>query len=1317
MNYYFKAVASAGLLAGAVTMVAGGLSEMRTFASGEPEPVMSLVSIDEPSGAGMVSATDVKTRRQAIRAAMAEPVRAPFAAPAARAAQVVPEISGCVVKSGSSLTTGVYTIPSNPTLDFGFKFETANAIAGCEVNGAYYLSDLMVFGSFKMAMGYVYSIETGRSEWSSSYTGSEVALALTFDKTDRLVYGLSSNGGDGYVLAYYLFNGSDNSVTRFKRADLTGSWSTICSAPNGTLYALDTEGRLYTMNKQSGETTLIGETGFVSANYGGCVISDDNTTMYRTVSNGDEGVNGLVSIDLSTAASTLLYEFPGKEQVVGLYISGEGTPYEPSAVNPPYLNTFDSAASLDGFTIIDANADDMTWYYEESAFGETVNGYLRLESHWENAGDDWAITPGLNLKGGENYEVSFDAWVKSFPERIEVRYGLDPNAESMTFTAIEPTDLDGSSTEQAPRHLSGLLTPEADGVYYVGIHGISDADQFYLNVDNLKISAPLSGNVPAAVSDLTVTADPQGVKSVTISFKAPETDLNGVPLTEITKVEILRSDSDEPVKVFENVAPGTQLTYTDTPATAGNYTYTVIAYNASGKGEIETATVFCGVNLPDELSAPVVIVEDATPGVVTVSWNAVTTDIFGKPLPEGSCTYSVYEFDENGYPTVPVMTGITDTNCTFTAYEGSGQIFVRYYVCPVTESGEGDGRYTQIIPVGHPYTDFNETFANGATHYIWAVGASDDYVQVGLMDEISSNDGEVIRGVDGQIGFAVISGKYRDQWGALYSGKISTSGMSHPALTFYTYCRPADMNLVIVEVKAGNGEFAKVYEKEALLVSHGATGWAKAIVDLSEYAGQDIQFTLAGQLKNYSYMLYDNIAVAELPDVDMTITGIHAPQSVACGEEYTVSVSVVNNGALTNSDWSIRLKADGEVVSNMNSEPLASGESVTVEFPFTMSALATEPIAYSAEVVASGDAFPLDNNSASITVTPIVSPLPAVTDLNAVIADGVIDLTWTEPDLDLAPVAVTESFEDAESFSAVYGDWVFVDMDGSPVGGFSGTTLPNITNGQTLGSFWIWDTNLIGGVEAHSGSKFLFSLFRVDDGTSDEWAISPLLYGNAQVVSFYARSFNSTYPEAIEVYYSTGSTEVNDFIKVDNVGGVVPGQWKLYTASLPEGARRFAIRSCATGAFMLMIDDVTFTPASVTEGLAVVGYNVYRDGEKLNGAPVEETHYADANGENGMTYRYVVTTVYTRGESKASNEVSADFISTGIDYAAMTSAVVSVIGHDIHVTGAEGRQVAVYAVDGKTVVSVLSNGKTVIPVSSGVYIVKAGDTVTKVVVR
>ena len=143
---------------------------------------------------------------------------------------------------------------------------------------------------------------------------------------------------------------------------------------------------------------------------------------------------------------------------------------------------------------------------------------------------------------------------------------------------------------------------------------------------------------------------------------------------------------------------------------------------------------------------------------------------------------------------------------------------------------------------------------------------------------------------------------------------------------------------------------------------------------------------------------------------------------------------------------------------------------------------------------------------------------------------------------------------------------------------------------------------------------------------------------------------------------------------------------------------------------MLMIDDVTFTQGSTTADLALLGYNVYRDGLKLNAEPVEDTAHLDLEGL--AAHKYQVTALYdVKGESAGSNEAS---LTEGI--ADITDGVtISTEKGLIIVDGAEGKLVTVVALDGKVLYSAKGNAK--VAAAQGVYLVKADKHVAKVLVK
>lgn len=520
-------------------------------------------------------------------------------------------------------------------------------------------------------------------------------------------------------------------------------------------------------------------------------------------------------------------------------------------VTPPYSNSFDNAASLDGYTILDSNGDEVAWKWEAGAVAVTYNEKENM--------NDWLITMPLLLEGGSSYEVSLQAWTNGHYERLEVSFGDAPTAEAMKNVVIEPVQLTPHNYGQEKAlTLTGVMRPAQSGAYYLGIHGISDPDMYTLFIDNLQIAAARSGLIPGTVTDLQAVAKGGASTEVTVSFKAPALSASGETLTsDITKIEVFRNDVESPVKIFENVAPGTELSFTDTPATAGEYTYTVVAYNESGAGDEVSVKVYCGIGVPQKVTG--VTISETADGGVLIGWDAVTKDILDQTLDPASVTYNIYTIDDWG-DYIPVKTGVTGTSCILEDVAPAvGQEFVRYAVGAADEAGVGTIVPTVFIPVGAPYAGMDESFAGGKYgNYVWHQEASLMAYWTTLTDETG------YLAVDGDNGYIAFSAGQEGDTGTLISAKISLAGFLEPTLTFYTYnfnSNGDDMNTLAVSARKIGGDYTQLLSGTVNALTGSKESWGKVTVDLSAFDGDVIQLMFKAAAVNYGSLLLDNIIV------------------------------------------------------------------------------------------------------------------------------------------------------------------------------------------------------------------------------------------------------------------------------------------------------------------------------------------------------------------------------------------------------------------------------------------------------------------------
>ncbi len=1053
----------------------------------------------------------------------------------------------------------------------------------------------------------------------------------------------------------------------------------------------------------------------VTASADGGYVNPDQVTYTVAAKTGNTEV--IVAKDIKGLSMTQSFPVPEKLTVYtytvtakfdnSTSVAGVSNAVVLGNIIPPYSCALNSADDAAFWTILDANADGKTWTYS------TSNGW---SVQWNSslAMDDWMISKAVKLEAGKAYRVSIDAKSNSttYVEKIELCYGASATAEGMTNTLIPVTVLNGNQFH----NLSGWIISERNQTVYIGIHGVSDADQLRLSVANFAIEEGVSVKRPAAVENLTVVGGTK-VLNATVSFIAPSVDMAGDAVDALTKIEVTRDG--ELVKTFEAPSAGAALAFTDENLETGVAYYEVIAYNEHGAGLPAGASTQIGFTAPafSSVDNNVLMEETATLGTVLVSWDAVSETVTGQTLTTDDVTYTLAAINDDGTigDILKEGIGITAAEVVYQA-PTAPQDFAEFAIKAATNGGETEWFGTGLLPVGPAYTDYVQNFTDGTL---------DGYI-LGLKNLNGTGNGAQIytdsqfsdlTSVTGDNGFLGIKTANLDYSVAVFSGKISTEGLNQPALTFYTYnIAGDDPNTIEVSVR----ELGKQYQvllPATECQAFGGEGWNKVTVPLTAFAGKTIQYQVVAVCKNYIYTMLDDFKVADMLDYDLAAQEISAPEKAELGQTYNVTVNVANEGCKDAENFTIELYKNGEVAATQEVEKLEAFKSANYTFEQEMGLVAVDPVSYKAVVVFDADQNGENNETEAAVTEPIASKLPAVKNLIGEAAENGNILRWEEPDLEIAAAGGVYDFEDGDSWAKEYDGWTFIDEDGSAVGGFQGSNIPGITPGETTASFFVFDASADGfnqTFQAHSGSKYLASLFRYDDGTVSDWAISPELFGSAQTISFWARSYSAQYPEAFEVCYSTTGIEVEDFTVLSgSMVSAVPDTWTEYSFDLPEGAKYFAIHSVATGSFMFMLDDVTFTPAGgETAELSIAGYKVYRDGE-LIADNVEECAYLDVESTVGE-HEYAVVPVFDRGEGKpafvtVTTKTGIADVNAGI--------VITTADKSVVVLGAEGVEVTVSALDGKVLFAAEGTAKTVVPVSTGVYVVKAGEKVAKVIVK
>ena len=956
-------------------------------------------------------------------------------------------------------------------------------------------------------------------------------------------------------------------------------------------------------------------------------------------------------------------------------------------------------------TIIDGNGDGNVWMLN---FGKAMMTY-----NFEMAMDDWLISPPLSLEANKTYPFTARvcATQATYPERIEVMAGTSPTVEAMTIAVVAPTTIADASYEGM--EISGNITTDQAGDYHIGLHGISDKGMYNLFILSYQIGTSLSGDNPAAVDDLTVTPDQTGALSAGVSFTAPTKNVGGQTLTGNLSVVVTRDGTAEIYN--REVAPGAPVSFTDNLPEAGEYTYTVTAANGDAVSAPTSVSAYIGPKpaaLVDKVAA-----WQAAPDKVQLTWAAVTTDIDGDPIAASDVTYEVYAVNVNAYNKLELGDKITTAPISATSYMAARtpaeEQDYAYFAVKSLHKGVGATELTVGSALfGTPYpTPHRISGKDIIDGYFFEGWTSDQYASINLG---SSANG--VPAQDGDDSYIIVKTPYYDQSAHFITGNISLSGTTSPTLIFWIYGfeNPSgDLNETEISVIADGEEEIVETIRHAYLTTNR---WNRQSIDLADYSGKDIRVKIATYCHGTQFSLYDNIYIGQNITRDLAAT-LDAPAKVVSGTPFTTNVTVRNDGAEDVTQFDVKLLRYGEEVATRTiTTPLPAEATTVVTFDQILGIHDSSEVVYTAEVVCAADEYADNDKSAPVEVSRIINDGPTVASLTGEKTAQGNRLTWTPVSTGISiPETISEGFEESKSWQHETDGWTFIDADESPVGGFTSVDIPGITPSTTCASFFVWDYTLAGNGDSrfmpHGGDKFIASLYRSDYGQSDDWAISPLLAGEAQAVTFYAKSYSGSYPERIEILYTTqDAADITAYTKIENVGGTVPGEWTSYTFDLPEGATHFAVRSTAVGAYMLMLDDFTFKADKGFYG-QLIGYNVYCDRQLLNDAPLTETAYTHVNP--GETHTYHVSAVYDSGES----ELSQPLVLSSSNIADIQAAAVSITvdGRVVTVTGAASMPVTLSGIDGRKYHS--GNGDCRLTVAPGTYILSVGQSARKLIVR
>ncbi len=984
----------------------------------------------------------------------------------------------------------------------------------------------------------------------------------------------------------------------------------------------------------------------------------------------------------------------------------------------PFYDDFsDGDLSTSLYTFLDLDEDgydnQSEWFWKED---EKLMQFCADNVH---VGNDWLITPAIHLDGKNLYDLNFNINMGK-PSNLRVTIGTSTDPKDHT------TILDLNNINDTYKTNHSTVLKASEGIYYIGFYAYSGLESFYMNLFDIKLEAGVSSEIPDSIYNLKIVPAEKGEASAKISFNAPKTLVNGTPIPSSFKVNVYRND--ELAKEF-SVTQGQIVDWTDEKPVLGSSTYRFVAVLGELEGFANSKTVWIG---PD-ISEPV---KDATAKTidgnmhVLLTWKAPEKGANGGYFNINDITYSIWRSNDGKEYTQleKNLKVLTYTDVEIEKELNGKQDSYYYAVTADSKSGvsEADAKF---IVVGTPYKlPAWESFPNGQFHiYPWTTEPIEgSFSWECLRDD---RDAEVYP-QDNDKGFI----KFYNTWSEKADSRLKTpvldlSGSKNPSFSFFMFhWKNEDVEAdggktkISIEISVDGGAFKQIGED--ITAGYERDGWVEHRISLAEYKNaKQVQFGLRGYTDNtWMYYYVDNIRIEEQEDNDLAVTGFYGTESGNINDECVYTLQYFNRGLKVASGYKIELYQDDQLVQSLNGEDIQPNEIKIVDLKTLLSAAkAGQESVFYAKIVYDKDGNTDNNQSPFVNTTIKESWYPVVEDLKGTAKGNEITLSWTAPIIPTTPTETLDGVEDYEPFAINnIGNWVTYDGDQSGAGTIIG--LPDYPNREKNQAFQVWAFGYLDGASAEdypylqprTGDQCFISWYANvhyigESAFNDDYLISPEVLGGTKVGFYIHRIDEDADEEYYQVMYSTTTQDPEEFKVLQE--GAATYDWEKVEVTLPTDARYFAIHYIAEDQYGILIDDISYT--SAVFALKVRGFNVFRDGQKINNELLTEPMFKDAGVSVGK-HNYQVSVVYDRGESNASEAIEVT-AGTGINDI-RAGANVFVENTRIAVITESIQPVYIYTVDGKCIASDVVKNKTYFSVEKGIYIVKVGEMVTKVVV-
>lgn len=1067
----------------------------------------------------------------------------------------------------------------------------------------------------------------------------------------------------------------------------SSAWDSDANPVPYGMYSMPVAGgamKLISPSDLCGATFLIG-------NYGACYV--DNQSSYMCTYNG--------STSSGTVSATYMLSTSNWQPIAQV-----GEEQSPDGLTPFSL-VYDPQSGADFYAIF-YNSTLEGYHYGKLKIGNDAPGSTVIREVSSN--EECVATLGFK-PDGTLYGINLDGWFcqvnKSTGEVTKLfdtgiyqtsSFGMAYNkTDGCFYTFDQVADPDPDNLAASKTYLK-KIDPEAQTVETVyEISGYLQAKGLYVEELVPEVLAP------DAVQNL--TADFGGTLEGTLTFTVPAVSVDGTELTTDVNFEVYQDG----VRINSGKeAPGQQYSCPISVTESRNVSFYVLVSNEHGYGKMATAEAWAGEFIPQPARISNLKVEEnpEKPGEMTLTWDPVSLDKDGNALNPDNYWYVIKAYIDGADEPTVIADNLKECSYTYQAVE-TGQQFVGYRVMPASRMQEytAAAAWSDDYCIGKPMEiPYCENFED-------ARRVNNDWLFTGSDAQFSGVANGILP-VNGSQYLAVSA-----PWNAtsephaeIYSGKISLKDAVKPMFTFRWYGINTQMNFIMVQV-IEKGESNVV---GFIMTNTDQSGWQEEQIDLSDYAGKEIQVAFTSDLaaKN-CYVAFDDVRVFDANAVNLAVTALNVPGFVkGVANKVRMTVRNISGTPVLAGDYTCELKLNGKVIAHADAADVQPGTTAEVVFDVVADQNWLEDNKMVASISSEKDQDSSDNDYTVNHVKCSSPVLAAPENLAGTLLGTEAELTWSAPRYQSGGRRVIEDFETMAPYTVSdFGRWKAVDGDGLPTYGISGQFGDYyFQNNYLPHAFIVFPDEQFGYQWSYSETQFLASIANYEDPTKEEnWLISPLLSGDEQTVEFVSRVMFADYDAEVEVLASSTDDNPESFVSVKKFP-VNSTQWSMFDAGLPAGTKYFALK-IVKNKYMVMFDDIAYIPAF--ESAILYGYNIYENDVRLNASPLTEVKY-NFISEEGRSYG--VSAVYDRGESPFSNVIRL-VDTSGVEEVAEASAVIAGGNGFISVRNAGGMKVQVVAIDGRVVFVGSDRDSYNVPVTPGIYAVKAGNKTVKTIVR